>query len=388
MKKRKLKRRKQTTAACFSLCALLFGIPERTFGQEKLSIAKTEAAIAQSGKDMQALEQGKAIEGELAGGQSHSYQIKLAAGQFLDVVIEQRGIDVVVTLYAPDGKELIEVDSPNGTQGPEPLNLITEASGIYRLEVRSLEKNAAGRYEARIEALRTATAQDRKRIADAADLKEANRLGLQVFKVVNEASTNAGTMPQVLREKRFREAIPVAERVVAIRERVLGAEHTEVATALIFLAALYSNISDYQHAEPVYLRALAIYEKSLAPDDPNIIAVNNIVAGMYRDKGDYTRAEQFAQRELSLSEKKYGAEKVELVSPLIALGLIYKTKGDYERAEQSYRHALEIGEKAFGKDDPRILDSLDFLATIYGLRNDYERAIHPTLRCSPERKVR
>jgi hypothetical protein len=74
--------------------------------------------IVQEEKDARPLDPGKPIERELAGGQSHSYQIRLTEGQYLRVVVEQRGVDVVVTLLSPDGKKLIEVDSPNGIQRP------------------------------------------------------------------------------------------------------------------------------------------------------------------------------------------------------------------------------------------------------------------------------
>jgi len=99
--------------------------------------------VAQVGRDSQKLELGKPIERELAGGQSHSYEIVLNSGEYVHVVIDQRGIDVVVTLFAPDGKQIAEVDSPNGTQGVEPVFAIATITGIHRLEVRSLEKSAA-----------------------------------------------------------------------------------------------------------------------------------------------------------------------------------------------------------------------------------------------------
>jgi len=56
------------------------------------------------------LEQGKPIERELAGDAAHSYRIALTAGQYLHVVVEQKGIDAVVALFAPDGKKIAEVD--------------------------------------------------------------------------------------------------------------------------------------------------------------------------------------------------------------------------------------------------------------------------------------
>jgi hypothetical protein len=108
---------------------------------------------------------GVPIERELAGGEVHTYRIALTSDQYLRVVVDQRGVDVGVKLFGPDGQQLAEVDSPNGTQGPEPVNLLTEAAGDYRLEVRALDKEAAtGRYQVRIEERREATPQDRNRL--------------------------------------------------------------------------------------------------------------------------------------------------------------------------------------------------------------------------------
>lgn len=117
------------------------------------------AAQPQSGTTTQVrtLEPGRTIEREMAAGGVHTYQIPLEAGQFLRAVVNQRGIDVVVTVIGPDGQKISEVDSPNGTDGPEPVSLAPKASGTYRLEVRPLDKDAkSGRYDVKIEELLTA----------------------------------------------------------------------------------------------------------------------------------------------------------------------------------------------------------------------------------------
>src|SRR5262249_57143374 len=103
------------------------------------------------------LERGKVIDREIAGGEAHLYQVALQLGDFLSAVVEQRGIDVVVTVIDPDGKKIAEVDSPNGTQGPEVVKLTAKAAGAYRLEIRPLEAKAErGRYAVKIDELLTA----------------------------------------------------------------------------------------------------------------------------------------------------------------------------------------------------------------------------------------
>jgi hypothetical protein len=107
------------------------------------------------------LEPGKPVERELKGGEVHQYHVEMEAGQFLHTIVEQRGIDVVVIVFAPNGQKVFEVDSPNGANGPEPVYLLGETPGPYRLEIRSLEPTAlAGKYEIRIEALRAPEEKD------------------------------------------------------------------------------------------------------------------------------------------------------------------------------------------------------------------------------------
>jgi erythromycin esterase len=103
--------------------------------------------------EMQPIQPDGPLEREMAGADVHIYSIRLTTGQFLRTRVDQRGIDVVVTAYGPDGRKLAEVDA-EGTQGPERMSLVARASGIYRLEIRPFEPSAsAGRYQVKIEEL-------------------------------------------------------------------------------------------------------------------------------------------------------------------------------------------------------------------------------------------
>ena len=79
-------------------------------------------------------------ERELSGGQHHAYTIRLTANQTVRVVAEQRDIDLAVSVIAPDGAKLFEVDSrngPGGRVGEEIATIAAQQSGLYRIEVRT-----------------------------------------------------------------------------------------------------------------------------------------------------------------------------------------------------------------------------------------------------------
>jgi erythromycin esterase len=75
--------------------------------------------------------------------------------------VDQRGIDVVVRVFGPDGGKIAEIDSPNGKRGDEPIALQAKTAGMYRIEVIPHKEGgdtAVGRYEIRINEILSAAA--------------------------------------------------------------------------------------------------------------------------------------------------------------------------------------------------------------------------------------
>ncbi|HJQ99669.1 MAG TPA: erythromycin esterase family protein [Candidatus Polarisedimenticolaceae bacterium] len=108
------------------------------------------AACRGSGKSSSEIRQGDSFERELNPGEEHVYAVPLAAGESALVVVEQRGVDIVVEVLDPTGKTIASVDSPNGRQGDEPVLLEPEAGGTFTLRVRPIGADEpAARYELR-----------------------------------------------------------------------------------------------------------------------------------------------------------------------------------------------------------------------------------------------
>jgi hypothetical protein len=85
-------------------------------GKEEKSDASVVGPVQENQQSRQ-LEPGKPIERELVGGQAHSYQMTLAAGQYVKLVVEQRGIDVVVKMLGLEGKQISQFDAENQDAG-------------------------------------------------------------------------------------------------------------------------------------------------------------------------------------------------------------------------------------------------------------------------------
>jgi len=180
-----------------------------------------------------------------------------------------------------------------------------------------------------------------------------------------EAQRLSGQASQYYAKGQYLEAIPLAQRSLAIYEKALGPGHPNTAAALNNLAALYQSAGAYAKAKPLYLSSLAIYEKVRGPAHPDTAAALHNLAELYRVTGDYTKAEPLYERALAIQEKVLGRGHPDTAATLNSFAELYRAIGVYEKAEPLYLRALAIREKALGPEDPDTAISLNNLALLY-----------------------
>ena len=93
-----------------------------------------------SPKSAESLLPGKPLTRKLAGGETHLYQVHLNSDQYLKVVVEQLGIDLNVSSFAPNGDPIVLSDLAQTDRGSEVISVIAGFPGFYRFEVRSRSK--------------------------------------------------------------------------------------------------------------------------------------------------------------------------------------------------------------------------------------------------------
>lgn len=191
---------------------------------------------------------------------------------------------------------------------------------------------------------------------------------------IQEAAQLNAQVMELYGQGRYKDAIPFAQRALAIREKTLGPDDPDTATSLNNLAEVYSLIGAYDKAEPLYQRALTIREKALGPDHPDTAASLNGLAMLYHATGAYDKAYKFYQRALTIIKKAPGPYLPDTAAVLNNLALLYKSTGAYNRAKPLYTLALAIREKALGPDDPDTATSLNNLAELYRVTGAYDQA--------------
>jgi CHAT domain-containing protein/tetratricopeptide (TPR) repeat protein len=264
------------------------------------------------------LEQNRPLERELAGGEAHSYQLTLSAGHYARVVVEQRGIDIVVSVFDQDGKKILESDKARAGD-PETISLLAETPAIYRIEARSQDVNALkGRYEISLRELRAASAQDKTRA-------EAEKLGDEAILLYRMKTAES-----------LRKAIEKYQQAKALWQSIK--ESAEEANALYMIGHIWIYLGDSQKALDSCNQALAL---ARAAGNLRVQAYALDTIGMvYNESGDKKRALEMFNQALPL--RHAAGDRVGEVYTLNNIGMAHGWMGEWPKALDSFKRVRAV----------------------------------------------
>ena len=303
---------------------------------------------------------------EMRGGELRDYRVTLGAGTYVEFVAEQQGIDVVLVLHDPAGAPLLSVDSPNGAQGPETLSWIAKVPGLYTLEIRPSEKDAApGKCEFRIAALRPAVPQDEIRVQATvalaagqialdedsetsyplavAKFKEALPLLQQLHDSYREYFAIGGLCHELEDLNQYQEAL----RYCQLAEQTADARKDKIdhATWKHRLALAFEQTGQKDQAATAYEQTAKEYSE--LGDKRSEVRVLSRLSVLYINQDQMPPAESSLQRELDLLES-LGDEK-EMAVCLNRLGFVQRSLKHNDKVIATHTAAMEAARKAGDK---------------------------------------
>lgn len=371
-----------------------------------------------------------AVSREIKNGATHSYRKRLEVGQFLHAVVVQEDIDLVTAIFAPDGKQITESDSPNGNWGSEPILVVAPVAGEYRFEVRAPGRSArTGRYKIEILALREATAIDKGHLAAQIALDDGAKLmtqqtapakrtaiekyqsALPLFQAAGDKYRGALTHLSIgiayfsLNEYRtareyFDETLKLSvalgdRRLEAGTETYMGGtleilgdvakalEHQQQAlklarengpriaegNALSNIGKIHNDLADWQKALEYYQQALPVF-KSLNLAQNQAVTLNNIGIA-YSQSGEQQKALDYLQQGLPLL-RSVGNKNSEAYN-LLNIGRVYRRMRQYEKAFDYYSQAQAIQRETGNRAQSG--ETLDEIGIAYAAQEKYDKAL-------------
>ncbi|MGE5814356.1 MAG: CHAT domain-containing protein, partial [Acidobacteriota bacterium] len=385
------------------------------------------------------LQEGRTLERPLSHGETHRYELQLKKGEYVRVVVEQRGIDAIVQTRDPHDQLIAEFDDEVAYRGEEDVDLVAGATGTYVVVISASPRSlASGTYSVRLAGGGSASGQERsreesrrlytaaKRREAAASLDDARALFQQALTLAERqqppnprysALITFNLAGNALERHDDRAARELYQRAIDTFERTLGTAHPYVAMGRSRLAVLYQHdgegakaealvrdslrlievslgtdhlwyaqclitqgnlrmdAKDIEEAEALDRRALGILERLGDTGSIRYAGLLNNLGEIYRRKGDNTRAEQLYLQSMAAAERLWGKDSYPVSTNLQNLGIIARERKDYPKALEYDTRALEIRERMVGPDHPDIAPLLNNLAIVYRLTGDIDRAI-------------
>jgi len=300
--------------------------------------------------------------------------------------VEHKGIEVELTLWGPDEKELA-TGGPVSRQGVEVLSFITSVAGGYHLRVSApRDSSAAGRYELSVQEQHTVCAADSSRVeaqkrlsAGLLDRKRGDfrqavlqfEKALSLWRKADDSEGEIDTAielgwteisldPNAARE-RLESALATARRAGYLRGQ---------AKAWDCLGFAHSSLSQTAAAQKAYWQAIELW-KDLGDTAEQGLSLYNLGYLLFDSLYDLDRAGQSFDQALQLA-RRAGDQGVEAYART-GLCLVAEHQGDLDGALRCYESELDLSRKTHD----RLLEStlLSNEAGIHSRRGQLQEAL-------------
>ena len=194
--------------------------------------------------------------------------------------------------------------------------------------------------------LLTIKAQDDKNISPA--IQEANNLSAEVVRL--------------FQQRKYQEALPIAQQVVRIKENEFGKDALEVAVQLRNLGFVYYFLNSKKEAEKTFERASMIFEKQTTLKKEENILWGEMLERLAFIKYEFQKpetTEALFEKALLAYQKAGEKDSLKAGNILVSRGNLKSAGEDFNEASNFYEQALAIRVKKLGAKNFETEDAFD-----------------------------
>ncbi len=150
----------------------------------------------------------------------------------------------------------------------------------------------------------------------------------------------------------YDQARPLLEGALALRRRVHGREHPELATSLYLLAYLLREQGEFDAAEPLFRESLVMRKSLFGEEHARVIESLNGLAFLLRGRGNFTASEASYREALGHARAVLDQSDRLLAETIQGLASALFGQGKYRDAEPLFRESVALHLQLLGRDHP------------------------------------
>ncbi|AHG89364.1 protein kinase [Gemmatirosa kalamazoonensis] len=202
-------------------------------------------------------------------------------------------------------------------------------------------------------------------LARARELSGQPELRAQMLDVIGRVHTQLGD---------YDEARPLLDEALAIRRRLHGENHVDVANSLEHLADVYENKQELPETIRLRREVLAVRRTLGGERDPKTVDALYDLAVDLHQAGDARTAVPLFDRWLSLIARQPREITPARAARLTGAANLLNYRGDFVRAEPLYRQALAVTRAFYGERHPAVTANLIELGMSLGEHDRHDEA--------------
>jgi CHAT domain-containing protein/uncharacterized glyoxalase superfamily protein PhnB len=299
----------------------------------------------------------------IEGNEQQIYNIPMEKGQYLELIVKQKTVDAIATLFNPQGKQVLEASYTG--RGEELVVAVAEQTGNYRLLVRRNEQDAIrGDYGVQVVAVRSASQSDKSKASAYQSGSQALAEGLEMLKVGQPASSQQALT-------KFKTALGYFKSS--------GNTFTEIeVVALQYVGDSYAQLKEYKKALDAYFEALTepgkVVKELLSSSSlfsvEDAYSLQRIGAIQYAQQKNDKAVESFT---LSFKNWQKTPERLsDLRKLLLQIAIVYREVEEYAKEIEALKIVQALDRKLEDKRSGGLTSFL--LGMSYGYLNRYAEA--------------
>ena len=169
-------------------------------------------------------------------------------------------------------------------------------------------------------------------------------------------------------------ALPLQERALATRRRVLGEEHPQTLNSINQMGVLLDSQGKLEEAERYYREALEKFRRVLGEEHPETLTSINNMGFLMWAQGKPNEAEPYLREALEKRRRLSGEAHPDTLTSISNMGGLLHSQRKLDEAEPYFREALEKRRRVLGEEHPETLLSIGNLGSLLRAQGKLDEA--------------